>query len=95
MAHSTSQQPQQATASNPQVQSGFVTRQSAGTIMPLDKQRFDSIYAQFCRSQDISPGSRVSIGDNGMVNLHHLHVYVMHEGGAASVSYLGTKLSED
>jgi hypothetical protein len=177
MAHSTSQQPQQATGSNPQVQPGFVTQanqsvaaqykfpggntpspmptqsqgalnqqipiqptqigrsnpprtggtphqipggqvpntmspnlgdfsvqggqklpdqtRQSGVIMPLDKKRFDSTYAQFCRSQDISPVSRVSIGDNGMVDLHQLHVLVMHEGGAASVSYLGTRLFED
>ena len=179
MTHSTSQQPQQAAASNPQVQPGFVTQanqpvapqykfpggntpspmptqsqgalnqqipiqptqivrpntipprtggtphqisggqvpntmspnlgnfavqggqkvpdqtRQTGMIMPLDKQRFDSTYAQFCRSQDINPGSRVPIGDNGTVDLHQLHVSVMHEGGAASVSYLGTRLFRD
>ncbi|KAG8213208.1 hypothetical protein J3R82DRAFT_11673 [Butyriboletus roseoflavus] len=55
-------------------------------VMPLDKQRFDSTYSQFCRSQNINPGLRVTIGENRMVDLHQLHVYVMHEGGAQSVT---------
>ena len=68
------------------------TRQAAG-IMPLDKQRFDSTYAHFCRSQNITPGLlRVQIGENRSVDLHQLHVHVMHEGGATSVSYHGTGL---
>ena len=69
------------------------TRQSVA-IMPLDKQRFDSTYAHFCRSQNINPGLRVAIGENRMVDLHQLHVHVMHEGGAKSVSCLGTRLSK-
>lgn len=68
-------------------------RQPAG-VMPLDKQRFESTYAQFCRSQNINPGLRVPIGDNRTVDLHQLHVQVMREGGATSVSYLGTRLVE-
>lgn len=69
------------------------TRQSVG-IMPLDKQRFESTYAQFCRSQNINPGGRVAIGDNRSVDLHQLHVHVMHEGGAKSVSHFGTRSFE-
>lgn len=70
------------------------SRQSAEIMpLPLDKNRFESTYAQFCRSQNINPGSRVPIGDNRMVELHQLHVYVMHEQGAASVSSFGTRLS--
>lgn len=67
------------------------TRQSAG-VMPLDKQKFESTYAQFCRSQkiNISGGLRVPIGENRTLDLHDLHVQVMHENGAASVSHLGT-----
>ncbi|KAG9315089.1 hypothetical protein JVU11DRAFT_4201 [Chiua virens] len=60
-------------------------RQSVG-VMPLDKQRFDSTYTQFCRSQNINPGLRVAIGEGRNVDLHQLHVYVMHEGGAQSVT---------
>ncbi|KAH0833131.1 hypothetical protein J3R83DRAFT_12128 [Lanmaoa asiatica] len=61
------------------------TRQSTG-VLPLDKQRFDSTYSQFCRCQNISPSLRVAIGDNRMVDLHQLHFSVMHEGGAESVN---------
>lgn len=69
------------------------TRQSYG-IMPLDKQRFESTYSQFCRSQNIHARLRVAIGDNRMVDLHELHVHVMHEGGAQLVSYAGIRLSK-
>ncbi|KAG6374300.1 hypothetical protein JVT61DRAFT_4322 [Boletus reticuloceps] len=60
-------------------------RQSVG-IMPLEKQRFETTYAQFCRSQNTHSGSRVQIGENRTVDLHQLHVQVMHEGGAGSVT---------
>lgn len=69
------------------------TRQPVG-IMPLDKQRFESTYSQFCRSQNIHPNPRVPIGDNRMVDLHQLHIHIMHEGGAQSVSYFGARLFE-
>lgn len=64
------------------------TRQSVA-IMPLDKERFDSTYAHFCRSQNMNPGLRIPIGENRFIDLHQLHVHVMREGGARSVSYLG------
>ena len=63
-------------------------------VMPLDKQRFESTYSQFCRSQNVNTGLRVAIGENRTVDLHQLHVCVMHEGGAQSVSYLGAGLFE-
>lgn len=71
------------------------SRPSPGDIMPLDKARFDSTYRSFCRSQSISADLRVPIGDNRSVDLHQLHVFVMHEGGASSVSYQSTRLSWD
>ena len=66
----------------------------AAGVLPLDKQRFESTYAHFCRSQNTSPRFGVPIGDNRVVDLHRLHVCVMYEGGGASVSYLGTTLFE-
>ena len=69
-------------------------RPSAAGVLPLDKAQFDKTYAHFCRSQSINFNPRVAIGDNRMVDLHQLHVRVMHEGGAHSVSYLGTTLFE-
>ncbi|KIJ66757.1 hypothetical protein HYDPIDRAFT_108689 [Hydnomerulius pinastri MD-312] len=60
-------------------------RQSTG-IMPLDKQRFDMTYAQFCHSQHLDPSLRVTLPDSRMVDLHQLHVHVLREGGSASVT---------
>ncbi|KAF9234618.1 hypothetical protein BU15DRAFT_52406 [Melanogaster broomeanus] len=54
--------------------------------MPLDKQRFEATYAQFCRSQQIKPGTHVTLPDNRSVDLHQLHVEVMREGGSQSVT---------
>ena len=67
------------------------TRQTMA-VMPLDKARFDTTYTHFCRSQNINPGLRVTIGENRIVDLHQLHVEVMHEGGAQSVSYISPLL---
>ncbi|KAI9568643.1 hypothetical protein HD554DRAFT_696884 [Boletus coccyginus] len=59
--------------------------QMAAGIVLLDKSRFDSTYAHFCRIQNTNPASCVPMGDR-TEDLHRLHVYVMHEGGAASVN---------
>ncbi|KAI9568642.1 hypothetical protein HD554DRAFT_2021859 [Boletus coccyginus] len=58
----------------------------AAGVPPLDKQRFDSLYIQFCRNQNMNACSVVSIGDSRMVDLHQLHVRVLHEGGAQVVN---------
>lgn len=53
-------------------------------LMPLEKQRFESTYIQYCRSQRLDPTMQVQIAEK-LVDLHRLHVEVMHEGGHTSV----------
>ncbi|KAF9223549.1 hypothetical protein BS17DRAFT_782080 [Gyrodon lividus] len=56
------------------------------SVMPLDKQRFEATYAQFCRSQQRDPSVHVALAENRMVDLHQLHAHVMREGGSQSVT---------
>ncbi|KAI5985987.1 hypothetical protein EDD15DRAFT_2532631 [Pisolithus albus] len=55
-------------------------------VKPLDAQRFESTYAQFCRSQRMTPNMRVPFAENQVVDLHKLHVEVLQEGGYMTVT---------
>jgi len=55
-------------------------------LMPLEKQRFESTYMRYCRSQRLEYTMHVAIAENRMVDLHQLHVEVIREGGHTSVS---------
>ncbi|KAI6025775.1 hypothetical protein F5J12DRAFT_810324 [Pisolithus orientalis] len=55
-------------------------------VKPLDAQRFESTYAQFCRSQRMTPNMKVTIAENRVVDLHRLHAEVLQEGGYMSVT---------
>ncbi|KAH7884601.1 hypothetical protein F5I97DRAFT_1475989 [Phlebopus sp. FC_14] len=57
------------------------------SIKPLDKQRFETTYTHFCKSQLMEPSMQVPIAENRTVDLHELHVQVLREGGAMSVTY--------
>ncbi|KAI6024911.1 hypothetical protein BKA83DRAFT_643231 [Pisolithus microcarpus] len=55
-------------------------------VKPLDAERFESTYAQFCRSQRMTLNMRVTIAENHVVDLHKLHVEVLQEGGFMTVT---------
>ncbi|KAI6037669.1 hypothetical protein EDC04DRAFT_2701482 [Pisolithus marmoratus] len=55
-------------------------------VKPLDAPRFESTYAQFCRSQRMPPNMKVTIAENRVVDLHKLHVEVLQEGGFMHVT---------
>ena len=62
-------------------------------LMPLEKQRFESTYVQYCRSQRLECIMHVPIAENRVVDLHLLHVEVMREGGHTSVSNVECKVT--
>ncbi|KAI6100609.1 hypothetical protein F5141DRAFT_1139935 [Pisolithus sp. B1] len=55
-------------------------------VEPLDAERFESTYAQFCRSQPLTFNMKVTIAENRVVDLHKLHVEVLKEGGYTTVT---------
>ncbi|KAI6103874.1 hypothetical protein EDD16DRAFT_293926 [Pisolithus croceorrhizus] len=55
-------------------------------VKPLDAERFESTYAQFCRSQRMTLNMKVTIAENRVVDLHKLHVEVLQEGGYMTVT---------
>ncbi|KAI6101430.1 hypothetical protein EDD16DRAFT_394963 [Pisolithus croceorrhizus] len=55
-------------------------------VEPLDAERFESMYAQFCRSQRLTFNMKVTIAENRVVDLHKLHVEVLQEGGYMTVT---------
>lgn len=59
--------------------------QARPPVMPLEKSRFESTYAHFCRSQGRQPIFHVQMLEHS-VDLFKLHAAVMHEGGMISVS---------
>ncbi|KAG6336362.1 hypothetical protein ID866_2719 [Astraeus odoratus] len=64
----------------------ITTSQSRANPMPLEKDRFESTYLQFCRSQRLRPTLHVQIAEGRVVHLYDLHVEVMREGGSMSVT---------
>jgi len=64
----------------------MATTQQRLNLMPLEKQRFESTYMQYCRSQRLEYAMHVAIAENRMVDLYRLHVEVIREGGHTSVS---------
>jgi hypothetical protein len=59
-----------------------------GLIPPLDKTRFDSAYQSYCETQNVRPDAHMMSVENRTIDLHLLHMHVIHEGGVGRVSSL-------
>ncbi|KAH7928271.1 hypothetical protein BV22DRAFT_1030924 [Leucogyrophana mollusca] len=57
-----------------------------GPVPPLEKQRFESAYTSWCQNNGKEANMRVLLAENRSVDLHQLHVQVMHEGGGMQVT---------
>jgi hypothetical protein len=55
-------------------------------IAPLDKQRFDTSYKQWCLTKNIVHDPRLLSIDNRPIDLFQLHCHVMREGGIQNVT---------
>ncbi|KAJ3768648.1 ARID DNA-binding domain-containing protein, partial [Lentinula raphanica] len=55
-------------------------------IPPLDKQRFDATYKQWCQSKHILHDPRILTFENRPIDLYLLHCLVIREGGTANVT---------
>ncbi|TFK70305.1 hypothetical protein BDN72DRAFT_839158 [Pluteus cervinus] len=69
----------------PQHSVGTIPGTSIPLPPPLEKQKFDIIWKNFCQGKNIKISPDLLQIDSRIIDLHSLHVQVMHEGGYQKV----------